>query len=37
MKSLPVKGVNNFSSFDIAEYDYDHQIALLSHNFKEKC
>jgi hypothetical protein len=37
MKSPSVKAVNDSFSFDIAKYDYDNQIALSAHNFKEKC
>jgi hypothetical protein len=36
IKSLPLKVVSDSFSFDTAEYDFDNQIALLTHYFKEK-
>jgi hypothetical protein len=37
MKSFPVKVVNNSFRFDIADYNYNNKITLLTHNFKVKC
>ena len=37
IKSPSVKFVIHYFSFDIAEYEYDKQIALSTPKFKENC
>jgi hypothetical protein len=37
LKSTSFKFVTNYFSFDIAEYEYDKQVAFSTPKFKEKC